>query len=34
MKVKRGKKTLTKAEYVRYLEAMKKNSVDVLMEGL
>jgi hypothetical protein len=34
MKVKRGKKSLTKAEYVRYLEALKTNSLAVLMEGL
>jgi hypothetical protein len=33
MKVKRGKKTLTKAEYARFLEALKQNSVAVLMEG-
>ncbi len=34
MKVRRGKKTLTKAEYARFLEALKKNSLNVLMEGL
>jgi hypothetical protein len=34
MKVRRGKKTLTKVEYARFLEALKKNTFAVLMEGL
>jgi hypothetical protein len=34
MKIKRGKKTLTKAEYARFLEALKNNSLAALMEGL
>lgn len=34
MKVKRGKTRLTKAEYARYLEAMKQHAIDYLARGL
>lgn len=34
MKVKRTKTRLTKAEYARYLEALKNHAVDTLLYGL
>lgn len=34
MKVKKGKTRLTKAEYARYLEAMKEHAIDYIIRGL